>query len=126
MLAFHMFCAPTREEAVAVAREPLNIYLKSIVTGARGFMEGVSSRDYPNYEKMIDAISKETFETQVEKDVAWVGTPEDIRKSIASYDSAAGGFETASLQINFGTIGVADAESSIRLFAREVMPHFKT
>jgi alkanesulfonate monooxygenase SsuD/methylene tetrahydromethanopterin reductase-like flavin-dependent oxidoreductase (luciferase family) len=31
MLAFHMFCAQSREQAAAIAREPLNIYLKSIV-----------------------------------------------------------------------------------------------
>jgi len=28
MLAFHMYCAPTRAEAEAIAREPLNRYLK--------------------------------------------------------------------------------------------------
>jgi hypothetical protein len=35
-----------------------------------------------------------------------------------------GGFESASLQVNFGMIGQADAERSMTLFAREVMPHF--
>ena len=44
-------------EAAAVAREPLNQYLKSIVNAASGWMSGVSSRDYPNYQKMIQAIS---------------------------------------------------------------------
>ena len=34
MLAFHMLCAPTRAEAVEIAREPLNRYLKSLVTAA--------------------------------------------------------------------------------------------
>jgi hypothetical protein len=61
----------------------------------------------------------------VEKGGAWVGTPDDIRKSIASYDGQVGGFESASLQVSFGMIGQADAERSMTLFAREVMPHFK-
>ena len=125
MLAFHMFCADTREKAAAIAREPLNIYLKSIVNAASDWMLGVSSRDYPNYQKTIEMLSKETFETQVEKRAAWIGTPDDIRKSIADYDQEVSGFKSASLQVNFGMITQAEAEGSMTLFAREVMPHFK-
>jgi natural product biosynthesis luciferase-like monooxygenase protein len=124
MLAFHMFCADSKEKAAAVAREPLNQYLKSIVNAASGWMSGVSSRDYPNYRKMIQSISEETFESQVEKGAAWIGTPEEIRAAIESYDREVGGFESASLQVNFGMIGLAEAEQSMRLFAREVMPCF--
>lgn len=125
MLAFHMFCAETREKAAAIAREPLNIYLKSIVNAASDWMSGVASKDYPNYQKMIEIISNETYESQVEKGSAWIGTPDDIRKAVAQYDSAVGGFESASLQVNFGMIPYAEAEASMRLFAREVVPHFK-
>lgn len=125
MLAFHMFCAETREKAAAVAREPLNIYLKSIVNAASGWMSGVASKDYPNYQKMIEFISNETFESQVEKGAAWIGTPDDIRKSVAAYDSEVGGFESASLQVNFGMIPQPEAEVSMTLFAREVIPQFK-
>ena len=125
MLAFHMFCAETREKGAAIAREPLNIYLRSIVNAASDWMSGVASKDYPNYQKMIEVISKETFELQVEKGGAWIGTPDDIRKSITAYDSAVGGFESASLQVNFGMIPYAAAEQSMKLFAQDVMPHFK-
>jgi natural product biosynthesis luciferase-like monooxygenase protein len=124
MLAFHMFCAESRERAAAIARAPLDQYLKSIVNAASEWMSGVASRDYPNYQKMIEFISKETFESQVEKGAAWIGTPQDIRAAIADYDRAVGGFESASLQVNFGSIDLADAQASMRLFAREVMPHF--
>ena len=82
MLAFHMFCAESRAKAAAIARAPLNHYLKSIVDAASGWMSGVSSRDYPNYHKMIQSISEETFESQVEKSAAWIGTPDDIRNAI--------------------------------------------
>ena len=37
-----------------------------------------------------------------------------------------GGFESASLQVNFGMIPQPEAEASMTLFAREVMPHFKS
>ena len=124
MLAFHMYCADTSAKAAAVAREPLNQYLKSIVDAASGWMSGVSSRDYPNYQKMIESLSRETFESQVEKGLAWIGTAEEIRSAIESYHRGVGGFECASLQVNFGMIGRADAEASMLLFAREVMPHF--
>src|SRR6266699_6727502 len=43
MLAFHMYCAESAAEAAAVARVPLNQYLKSIVDAASGWMAGVSS-----------------------------------------------------------------------------------
>jgi natural product biosynthesis luciferase-like monooxygenase protein len=124
MLAFHMYCAETTAEAVAVARDPLNQYLKSIVDAASDWISGVSSRDYPNYEKMIRALAQETFESQVEKCSAWVGTPDEIRRAIGHYEREVGGFEVASLQVNFGQISLAQAEASLRLFAREVMPHF--
>ena len=58
MLAFHMYCADTSARAAAVAREPLNQYLKSIVDAASGWMSGVSSRDYPNYQKMIEGLAR--------------------------------------------------------------------
>ena len=125
MLAFHMFCAETREKAAAIAREPLNIYLKSIVNAASDWMSGVSSADYPNYQKMIEIISRETFESQIEKGAAWIGTPDDIRKAVAAYEAEVGGFESASLQVNFGMIPRQEAAVSITLFAREVMPYFK-
>jgi alkanesulfonate monooxygenase SsuD/methylene tetrahydromethanopterin reductase-like flavin-dependent oxidoreductase (luciferase family) len=123
MLAFHMYCADTAAKAAAVAREPLNQYLKSIVDAASGWMSGVSSRDYPNYQKMIESLSQETFESQVDKGLAWIGTPEEIRNAIDTYHRGVGGFECASLQVNFGMIGRAEAEASMRLFAREVMPY---
>jgi hypothetical protein len=46
----------------------------------------------------------------VAKGSAWIGTPDDIREAIISYDAQVGGFESASLQVNFGMISQADAE----------------
>jgi alkanesulfonate monooxygenase SsuD/methylene tetrahydromethanopterin reductase-like flavin-dependent oxidoreductase (luciferase family) len=115
MLAFHMFCAETRDQAAAIACEPLNTYLKSIVDAASEWMSGLASKDYPNYQNMIELLSKENFESH---------TPDDIRKAISAYNAQVDGFESASLQVNFGMISQVDAERSMRLFAQEVMPHF--
>jgi alkanesulfonate monooxygenase SsuD/methylene tetrahydromethanopterin reductase-like flavin-dependent oxidoreductase (luciferase family) len=122
MLAFHMFCAETADEAVRVAREPLNRYLKSIVAAAAEWTEGLNSQDYPNYDKIIAGLAKETFDTQVAKGCAWVGPPGELTQRILAFNEEVGGFESASLQVNFNTIALDDAERSIRLFAREVIP----
>jgi alkanesulfonate monooxygenase SsuD/methylene tetrahydromethanopterin reductase-like flavin-dependent oxidoreductase (luciferase family) len=122
MLAFHMFCAETADAAVRIAREPLNRYLKSVVAAASDWTEGLNSQDYPNYDKIIAALAKETFDTQVAKGCAWVGTPGELAQRILAFNDEVGGFEIASLQVNFNTIALDDAVRSIRLFAREVMP----
>lgn len=124
MLAFHMFCAETADEAVRIAREPLNRYLKTLVDAASDWTGGMSSADYPNYDKIISGLAKETFESQVEKGAAWVGTPDAIADAITDYQKMTGGFESASMQVNFNTITVEEAEASMRLFAEQVMPRF--
>ena len=55
---------------------------------------------------------------------AWVGTPDEIAATIARLNEAFGGFEHASLQVNFNLMPVGEAMRSMRLFAREVMPRF--
>jgi alkanesulfonate monooxygenase SsuD/methylene tetrahydromethanopterin reductase-like flavin-dependent oxidoreductase (luciferase family) len=124
MLAFHMFCADTWEAAETAAREPLNRYLHSLVSTASAWTEGISSKDYPGYDKIIESLRRESFETQVAKGAAWVGSPEQIIDTIARYNEQIGGFESASLQVNFNTIDQATAERSMRIFAERVMPHF--
>jgi alkanesulfonate monooxygenase SsuD/methylene tetrahydromethanopterin reductase-like flavin-dependent oxidoreductase (luciferase family) len=122
MLAFHMFCAETADEAIRIAREPLNRYLRSVVAAASEWTEGLNSKDYPNYDKIIAALAGETFDTQMAKGVAWIGTPREITQRVVAFSEEVGGFESASLQVNFNTIGREDALRSMRLFAREVMP----
>jgi hypothetical protein len=51
-----------------------------------------------------------------------VGTPGELAQRILAFNDEVGGFEIASLQVNFNTIALDDAVRSIRLFAREVMP----
>lgn len=124
MLAFHMFCHEDAEEAKRIAKAPLERYLGTLVDAASDWTSGASSDDYPGYDKIIEGISRETFETQVGKGAAWVGTPEMIRKQIAEYKELTGGFEIASLQVNFDTVSYDQALASMKLFSKEVMPHF--
>lgn len=122
MLAFHMFCHEDAAAAERVAREPLDRYLRSLVEAASDWTAGARSEDYPGYDKIIAGLAEQNFDKQVASGAAWVGTPERIVAAVREYDERVGGFEHASLQVNFNTIGRAEAEASMRLFAREVMP----
>lgn len=122
MLAFHMVCHEDQAEAERIAREPLNRYLRSLVSAASDWMAGERSADYPGYDKIIAALSRDTFETQVEKCAAWVGTPQRILDIVATYRRQIGDFEIASLQVNFNDIALADAQASMRLFGDKVLP----
>ncbi len=124
MLAFHMYCHEDDAESRRIARDPINRYLKSLVDAAKGWVEGASSNNYKNYGKMIEMLDRETFESQVDKGAAWVGTPEALIEQIREYDAAVGGFDDASLQVNFSDISYEDAERSVKLFGQRVIPAF--
>ena len=91
MLAFHMYCHEDAGEAVRIARDPLNRYLASLVDADSGWISGTSSADYKGYDKVIAALKRETFESQVENGAAWVGTPSQLVDRIGAYAEAVGG-----------------------------------
>jgi len=122
MLAFHMLCHEDQREAERLARAPLNRYLASLVAAASDWTSGASSADYPGYAQVIEALGRETFETQVEKCAAWIGTPRRILETIESYRTQIGAFEIASLQVNFNDLPLEAAQNSMRLFGEHVLP----
>jgi alkanesulfonate monooxygenase SsuD/methylene tetrahydromethanopterin reductase-like flavin-dependent oxidoreductase (luciferase family) len=122
MLAFHMLCHENQATAEHIARQPLNRYLRSLVAAASEWLAGEHSADYPGYDQIIAALSRETFESQVEKCAAWIGTPQRILDTIATYRRMIGDFEIASVQVNFNDITLADATASMRLFGEAVLP----
>ncbi len=124
MLAHHMFCHEDGDEAERIAKEPLNRYLTSLVESASDWMGGASSDDYPGYDKIIAQLAEENYDTQVEKGVAWIGTPDRIIEMVSAYEAEVGGFDLASLQVNFNTISYDDAAASMRLFGEKVIPCF--
>jgi alkanesulfonate monooxygenase SsuD/methylene tetrahydromethanopterin reductase-like flavin-dependent oxidoreductase (luciferase family) len=125
MIAFHMFCHEDRTRAREIAREPLDKYFALISHSAREWVDGTaSSKDYRDYDKSMAKMKASTLEGQIEAGAAWVGTPDEIRKIIARYIEEFDEFEHASLQINFGMLDFGEAQKSMRLFAREVMPAF--
>ena len=65
-----------------------------------------------------------TLENQIDARGAFVGTPDEIKAIIRGFEESIGKFEHASLQINFGTLDFAEAQKSMRLFAKEVITAF--
>ncbi|MCW5770405.1 MAG: LLM class flavin-dependent oxidoreductase [Rhodospirillaceae bacterium] len=123
MLAFHMYCHPSQATAEQTARPLIEAYLKAVVGSASEWAEGLNSKDYPGYDKIVASLRAETFDTQMAKNAIWVGTPDRLRGQIAEYAAESGGFEIASLQTNFHTLPIGDALASARLFSEKVMPH---
>jgi alkanesulfonate monooxygenase SsuD/methylene tetrahydromethanopterin reductase-like flavin-dependent oxidoreductase (luciferase family) len=125
MLAFHMFCHADGKKARELARVPFMNYLKSLVESACDWTEGLSSADYPGYDKIIAKLKASTMESQVESGAAWIGSPDKIISAVRQVQSNVS-FEHASLQVNFNLIPQSEALRSLRLFVREVMPKFTT
>jgi alkanesulfonate monooxygenase SsuD/methylene tetrahydromethanopterin reductase-like flavin-dependent oxidoreductase (luciferase family) len=123
MLAFHMFCHQNGKRARELARAPFTNYLKSLVDSACDWTEGLSSADYPGYDKIIAGLKASTMDSQIEGGGAWIGSPAEIIDTIHRMQANVA-FEHASMQVNFNLIPHAEALHSLRLFASEVMPHF--
>ena len=124
MMAFHMFCHQDGAAARRIAKAPVDAYLHSLCEAAKDWTEGTSSADYPGYDKLIEILSKETMESQIEKSQAWIGTPTEIIAMIRRLQAEYDGFEHASMQINFNVLDQAEAKRSLELFAAEVIPAF--
>ncbi|MBV9202773.1 MAG: LLM class flavin-dependent oxidoreductase [Alphaproteobacteria bacterium] len=124
MLAFHMFCDADAERARTIACPLVDEYLRSLVEAAGDWLDGETSRDYPGYEKVIEKLRQSRAADQIASNAAWIGSPNEIIAQIRHTQREFGGYEHASLQVNFNMISLEDALSSMRLFAQKVMPHF--
>ncbi|HYM74314.1 MAG TPA: LLM class flavin-dependent oxidoreductase [Stellaceae bacterium] len=124
MIAFHMFCDADGERARAIAAPLIDNYLRSLVDAASDWLDGRISQDYPGYDRVIAGLRASNAEDQMASGAAWVGTPDEIAATIARMHADFGGFEHASLQVNFNLMRFDDALASMRLFARDVMPRF--
>ncbi len=125
MMALYMSCHEDREEAVRIASAPLTAHMRSAADSAGAWTGGLASADYEGYDKLVAGLAKETFETQFAKKAILVGTPGDIIEQIDDFDRLVGGFEVASLDVNFNTLAYDDAQRSARLFGDKVIPHFQ-
>jgi alkanesulfonate monooxygenase SsuD/methylene tetrahydromethanopterin reductase-like flavin-dependent oxidoreductase (luciferase family) len=124
MLAFHLYCEPDGERARVFAAPFLDRYLASLADAASDWLDGRTSKDYPGYDKVIAGLRASNAAEQIASGAAWIGSPDEIAAAIARLRDDFGGFEHASLQVNFNAMPFVPALASMRLFAREVMPRF--
>jgi alkanesulfonate monooxygenase SsuD/methylene tetrahydromethanopterin reductase-like flavin-dependent oxidoreductase (luciferase family) len=124
MIAFHMFCHEDAHLAREMARRPFEEYFRALGHAVEDWTRGTVSRDYRGYDSSMRKLASFTLESQIESGGAWVGTPDEVRSIIRRVIDNLGPFEHASLQINFGTMDLPNAQRSMRLFASQVMPEF--
>lgn len=122
MLSFLMHCAPTTEEAVEVARPNAERHVAAMIECTAAWVEGASSADYPDYGRMFAGLKDHSFDDQRARGAIWVGSPDDICDTVSDYAKSVGGFEAASMPVNFNMLTVEQAERSMRLFSEKVMP----
>jgi alkanesulfonate monooxygenase SsuD/methylene tetrahydromethanopterin reductase-like flavin-dependent oxidoreductase (luciferase family) len=125
MLACFMYCHEDRERAIEIAKPRIERHFDSIVDAMRGHEGKEISDNYKNYDKMIEKVKAETFESQIEHHAAFVGTPDDVTEQLHEFEKVMNGVDHASLQVNFNDMSYADAEASVRLFGEKVMPRFE-
>ena len=124
MLAFHVYCAEDGNKARDFASPLLDRYLELLVDAAADWLDGQVSQDYPGYDQMITTLKQSNAAEQIQSGAAWIGSPGEIADQIVRCIDEFGAFEHASLQVNFNTMPLAEAQRSMRLFARAVMPRF--
>lgn len=121
----HMYCAADGDVARREARPHLEGYFGRLADATKEWSE-VTSTAYPNHPQMMKETRAISVDQLIEGNGLWVGSPAEITDKVAAYSDAVGGFDEASLQVNFHVLGVEQAEASIRLFAEQVMPKFAT
>lgn len=122
MLAFHMFCHADSAKALQIAGPPVAAYFAAIAGATKDWTEGETSSAYALYPEAMKRVAASTVQSQIESGGAWLGTPDEINCNIEKLVERVGPFEHASMQINFGEVPFDEAQKSMRLFAKEVLP----
>jgi alkanesulfonate monooxygenase SsuD/methylene tetrahydromethanopterin reductase-like flavin-dependent oxidoreductase (luciferase family) len=108
----HVCVAETDAEAMAIARPAYKAWYDSLTSLWRSF-------------NTVPMRFAESLERAIAGDAAIVGSPETVRVELERHLT-----ETRCTyfvgRFAFGTLAHEDASRSLALFAREVMPHFRT
>jgi alkanesulfonate monooxygenase SsuD/methylene tetrahydromethanopterin reductase-like flavin-dependent oxidoreductase (luciferase family) len=118
-----LFVDPDPLRAREFARPHVESYFHAIMRSIKGLATELSD-NYKGYEKQAEHFASTTLDTLIESGSAWVGSPAEVREQIARFHDECGGFDYASLQVNFHLLPYAEALRSLTLFGQEVIPHF--
>ncbi|NDZ83500.1 LLM class flavin-dependent oxidoreductase [Streptomyces sp. SID10853] len=115
-----MFVAETDEEAYRVADPFLREYLTVWAESAEDW-SGTTSKDYPSYEAMGQALRTMRIDDFRSVGTAVVGSPEQVVERAQHLTSQLHA-DTMLWQVDFGGQTLATMEPSLRRFASQVMP----
>jgi alkanesulfonate monooxygenase SsuD/methylene tetrahydromethanopterin reductase-like flavin-dependent oxidoreductase (luciferase family) len=124
MMAVFMYCHENQAEAERIAKGPIERHFASIYDAMSEHVRMSASADYKGYDKMAEKVRQETFETQMQHNAAFVGSPDRIVEQLRAYDEEIGGCDHISMQVNFNDMAYDVAERSVRLFGEAVIPQF--
>jgi alkanesulfonate monooxygenase SsuD/methylene tetrahydromethanopterin reductase-like flavin-dependent oxidoreductase (luciferase family) len=119
----HVYIAPTDAEALADSREPEMWYRDSFIRSmSADGLDGLHESVYRGAEATISRLSAQTWEQLVDEALI-IGSPETVAGKIAQLQQI--GVGEVVCWMNFGGIPPDKVRRSMRLFAREVIPHFQ-
>jgi alkanesulfonate monooxygenase SsuD/methylene tetrahydromethanopterin reductase-like flavin-dependent oxidoreductase (luciferase family) len=122
MLAFHMFVDDDGERARRIAKPNLDGYFKSLLSAASEWTTGTTSTDYKGYDKKYEQLKAQTMESMIASGSALIGTPAEVIGQLERLSERIGGFEHASMQVNFHVLPQDEALRSMKLFGSTVIP----
>lgn len=123
------FCliAPKADEAEALATEHMGHYLDSVLEHYEVMGDHFkTTKGYDAYAaaaKSLKGMGRDGFLSGFMKATAW-GTPDKVLRTLEARRELLGAFELAT-SFRFGGISIENAERSLRLFAKEVLPVIK-
>jgi alkanesulfonate monooxygenase SsuD/methylene tetrahydromethanopterin reductase-like flavin-dependent oxidoreductase (luciferase family) len=119
-----MFCDASAERAETLAREYMSNYFLTIVQHYELMSEHFKDvKGYDMYASAADMFKAVGLEPAVQTYVGiqtW-GTPRQVLEKLEERKRLLGGFETLAIPL-YGGMALEDAESSVRLFAEQVLP----
>jgi alkanesulfonate monooxygenase SsuD/methylene tetrahydromethanopterin reductase-like flavin-dependent oxidoreductase (luciferase family) len=119
-VTYHCYVAPTAAEARTRAEEHYEHY-KVKQLEAYGSWRGVSSSQYPGYERMEESARNTTLGDLIDAGNVIVGDVDEATKALLRVAELYPGAE-ASLQVRFGDVGHDEAMRTVRLLGNEVLP----
>lgn len=128
MTADFVFCHPDKAYARAKAREYLGAYLDTLLEHYELMGDHFDTTEgYQGYGKQAETLRRVGVEGYLEGFLAAnvFGTPDQILGALRARRELIGPFELCTC-FRFGGIPYEEAEASMRLFAREVLPVLKT
>ncbi|WP_221351034.1 LLM class flavin-dependent oxidoreductase [Streptomyces beigongshangae] len=119
-VSYHAYLAEERSRALAEAERHFADY-RTKQLDAYASWRGVTSDQYPGYEKMEAAVRATGFRDLVEDGNVIVGSPGDAVESLRTVAERYPGAE-ASLHVRFGDISPHAATRTVSLLGRDVLP----